>query len=114
MALIIQGAASRLSHPALLSYFKLWNWRSMWNIVEVAKQELSIGSRTLPIHFSHFCGIFVFSVQKQLQTRLWTQSKRNFLGTSRTGYVILCYVSVTSLIYMYVSLRACRILKSTM
>lgn len=73
MALIIQGVASRLSHPDLLSYFKLWKWRSLWNIVEVAKQELSIGFRILPSHFPHFCRIFVFSVQRHLQVRSWTQ-----------------------------------------
>lgn len=31
--------------------------------MELAKQELSIGSRILPSHFSPFCDIFVFSVQ---------------------------------------------------
>lgn len=54
MALIIQGAASRLSHTSLLSYFKLWNWRSLWNIVEVTKQELNIGFRVYPVIFLIF------------------------------------------------------------
>ena len=45
MALITQGTASRSSHPDLLNYCKLWNRRSLWNIVEIAKQELSMGSR---------------------------------------------------------------------
>jgi len=70
---MIQGAASSLSHPDLLSYFKLLNWRSLWNIVEVGKQELSICSRILPSHFSPFCGIFLFSVQRQLEVRSWAQ-----------------------------------------
>ena len=61
--------------------------------MEVAKQELSIGFRILSSHFSHFCGILVLSVQRHLQARSWTLSKRNLLGTSGTGYVMLCYVS---------------------
>jgi hypothetical protein len=77
MALLIQEAASRSYSSDLLSYSKLWNWRSLWNITEVEKRELCIGSRSWPRQFSPYCGIYVFRVQWQLQVRTWIQSKRN-------------------------------------
>ena len=46
----------------------------------------------------------MFIVQRQLQVRTSTQSKRNLHGISKTGYVMLCYVMLCCVILCYVKL----------